>query len=778
VPRLTRPRGDPPRGGLTMSYRATGPSRLPALSFRMLAMAFAVAATIPLVAFTMYVLHELAADEQRARERQLLELARMQSLVVERELASSVRALQILSASLALQQDDLEIFDRELRRVGAGQPSWYAIILLDLNGRQLINTQLPPRKARPRPVEPGSFDEVVAYGRPAVGGITRGPNGVLAFPVRVPVTIGNSLRYVLTAAVRPEALADTVSRQLPRSEEWTRTILDARGAIVARTRAPERFVGTSATAPFLAMLEGAAEGVEPQASIEGELVYAAFSRGATFGWSSAVVVPRAIVDGAVQGSVQALALFSVLVVTATLMGALLFASGIAHGLEQASAAADTLARGEPPPPVRSFVAEVQGVGDALQRSAGVLAEGRRAAEAHLQEARDAQAAAEQAGRAKDEFLAMLGHELRNPLAPIVTALDLLRRRGADTDREHAIITRQVTHLTRLIDDLLDVSRITQGKVALRRERLDLRDAVAQAVEMTAPLFTERGHRLAVDVPADACPVMGDAARLSQIVANLLANAAKYTPPGGDVQLRVARADARLELSVRDTGQGIAPELLPHVFDLFVQGARGAAREQGGLGLGLTIVRQLVQLHGGTIHATSDGPGLGSCFTVRLPPAPVETAAAPVRHAAPAGHPAGSPVAPLRILVVDDNRDAADLLQVLLELGGHDVAVGYDAPSALAVAAAFEPDVALLDLGLPGMDGYGLADALRETLPRPPVIVAVSGYGQAHDQARSAAAGFAAHLVKPVDHDALAATLRQLTEARLGSRAAAPGLFTL
>ena len=749
--------------------------RLPTLSFRTLAMAFAVAATIPLAAFTMYVLRALAVDEQQAREQQLLELARLQSLVVERELASSVRALQILSASLALQQDDLEVFDRELRRIVQTQPSWYAIILLDLDGRQLINTRLAPGEARPQPVDAASFAPVLETSRPVIGGVVPGPDGVLAFPVRVPVVIAGTLRYVLTAAVPPDALADTVARQLPHSEEWSRTILDTRGVIVARTRSPERFVGQLATPAFLDMVRSSLEGIQPQISMEGEPVYAAFSRGAAFGWTSAVVVPRSLIDGAVQGSVRALAIFSGLAVTLTLLSAWLVASAVARGLRQARHAADTLARGEPPPPVRSFVAEVRAVGAALQRSAGVLAEGRRAREVHLQDARAAQEAAEQAGRAKDEFLAMLGHELRNPLAPIVTALDLLRQRGADTDREHAIITRQVAHLTRLIDDLLDVSRITQGKVTLRRERLDLRDVVGQALEMTAPLFAERGHHLAVDLPHDACPVVGDPARLSQVAANLLANAAKYTPPGGDVRLRVAAGGERVELSVGDTGQGIAPELLPHVFDLFVQGARGAAREQGGLGLGLTIVRQLVHLHGGTIHAASDGPGRGSFFVVDLPLAPAERLDEPVLSVGRAHPPDAPAVAAMRILVVDDNRDAADLLHLLLELNGHEVAVGYDGASALAVAATFHPDIALLDLGLPDMDGYGLAEGLRATLARPPIIVAVSGYGQGHDRARSAAAGFAAHLVTPVDVEALISTLRQLAGAVRDAETPASGV---
>jgi PAS domain S-box-containing protein len=358
-------------------------------------------------------------------------------------------------------------------------------------------------------------------------------------------------------------------------------------------------------------------------------------------------------------------------------------------------------------------------------------------------------AAEAANRAKDEFLAMLGHELRNPLAPILTALQLLKLRGDSTGApERAIIERQVHHLVGLVDDLLDVSRITRGRIDLRRERLDLTDVVARAVEMASPLLEQQRHRLDVEVPRGFI-IDGDPGRLAQVVANLLTNAAKYTEPGGRIHIRASALDDDVQLTVRDTGVGIDPEMLPRVFDLFVQDAQSLARSQGGLGLGLAIVRGLVELHGGSVTAASEGRHRGAEFSVRLPRAGVP---APEPRSEPPEAPPSAPDAALgRVLVVDDNRDAADLLCELLRAIGYETRAAYDGPSALAEVPGFAPHVALVDIGLPVMDGYELAQRIAvDTDGRGPRLVAVTGYGQQRDREASARAGFAAHLVKPVD----------------------------
>jgi len=360
-----------------------------------------------------------------------------------------------------------------------------------------------------------------------------------------------------------------------------------------------------------------------------------------------------------------------------------------------------------------------------------------------------------ASSAKDEFLAMLGHELRNPLAPIVTALQLMKMRGdIASSKEQAIIQRQVDHLIRLVDDLLDVSRITRGKVELRKETVTIAQVVTKAVEMASMLFEQRGHHLAIDVPPIGLPWHGDATRLAQVIANLLTNAARYTEPGGNVWLHACKDGADVVISVRDDGRGMEPELLAHAFDLFFQGQQGVDRSEGGLGIGLALVRNLVELHGGTVGAHSEGRGKGCEFTVRLPanvaaeggesglPLPAEPRPAPAgegRH----------------VLIVDDNVDAADSLAALLQARGHHVKVVYDPVAAIRLARGFAPDLALLDIGLPVMDGYELATQLRQ-LPALGVarFVALTGYGQSGDRERSIAAGFDHHLVKPVHVDEL------------------------
>jgi CheY-like chemotaxis protein len=367
--------------------------------------------------------------------------------------------------------------------------------------------------------------------------------------------------------------------------------------------------------------------------------------------------------------------------------------------------------------------------------------------------------AENANRAKDEFLAMLGHELRNPLAPILTALQLMRLRpGAGAEKERSVIERQVNHLVTLVDDLLDVSRITRGKIDLKKESVEIADIVARAIEMASPLLEQRRHHLNVMVPASGLRVDVDPARLAQVVSNLLTNAAKYTEPGGTVTVVGSSEAGVVALSVRDTGIGIASEMLPRVFDLFIQEPQALDRSQGGLGLGLAIVRSLVEMHGGTTTAESEGRGRGSEFIIRLPHVVgvvVEAAPGPV-----AEPPAAAARVGRRVLVVDDNTDAADLLAMSLEALGCVVSIAHDGPSALRRAEMFDAEIALLDIGLPVMDGFELARRLRE-LPRyaNARLVALTGYGQEADRQRSAEAGFDVHLVKPVQLAAIEAIVR-------------------
>ncbi len=365
---------------------------------------------------------------------------------------------------------------------------------------------------------------------------------------------------------------------------------------------------------------------------------------------------------------------------------------------------------------------------------------------------NARRAAEDANRVKDEFLAMLGHELRNPLAPILTALQLLRLRGVQAgDRERVVIERQVRHLVGLVDDLLDVSRITRGKIRLNRKPIQLSDAVAKGIELASPLLEQHQHDLIVAVPTDGLGVRADPERLAQVISNLLTNAAKYTPSGGQIRVSAVRDGDEVVLHVRDTGIGITEEMLPRIFDLFAQDRQAIDRAQGGLGLGLAIVRSLVALHEGSVTVHSDGRGCGSEFIVRLPHITLAPdAERPDGALASAAVPSG-----VRVLVVDDNEDAALMLREALTYAGHETQTAHDGPTALELAAHFKPGVALVDLGLPVMDGFELARQLRSNDELKSIrLVAVTGYGQEQDRHRTRAAGFDAHLVKPVDIEAV------------------------
>ena len=373
----------------------------------------------------------------------------------------------------------------------------------------------------------------------------------------------------------------------------------------------------------------------------------------------------------------------------------------------------------------------------------------------------ARAEAEAANHAKDQFLALLAHELRNPLAPIVTAAALLRRPGIAAtvvDRSAAIVERQARSLARLLDDLLDVARITRDRIELRWAVLSIADAVERALEATRPLVDERRHVVSVTLPPMPLYVEADPARLEQIIVNVLNNAAKYTPPDGHISVVVAQEGDEVVLRVSDTGLGIPEDMLPRIFDLFVQGDQSLAHTSGGLGIGLTLVHRLVKLHHGRVEAHSDGPGRGSRFTVALPLS--RQAAVPD---GPTSAPARCP--PADVLLIEDNDDARQSLRALLEHEGHRVAETVDGTSGLNRDETMRPDIVLIDIGLPGLDGYEVARRIRARRGTDPILVAITGYGQFDDQRRSLEAGFDAHLTKPVSPDQLTGLLGTLTHSR-------------
>jgi signal transduction histidine kinase/ActR/RegA family two-component response regulator len=418
---------------------------------------------------------------------------------------------------------------------------------------------------------------------------------------------------------------------------------------------------------------------------------------------------------------------------------------ISREIAQAAEDADAISVGLRPSPVRSGITELQRLQNGLLGSFELIETRQRERDAQVARADAARAEAEAADRAKDEFLALLGHELRNPLAPALTAVHLMKQRG-ENSREREVIERQIRHMARLVDDLLDVSRLRRGAIELRREPFDLAEAVSRAVEMTSPIFTEKQHELVVDVPQGFI-VDGDRIRIAQVISNLLSNAAKYTEPHGRVVVAARQEYGDVVLECRDNGSGIPPELVPRVFDLFVQGERGLDRRQGGLGLGLAVARMLVERHGGTIEVSSGGSKQGSTFVVRLPAATSSAlrTGTDVPSATVSGARAG------RVLVVDDNHDALEMLLDAFKQAEIEAVGAGTAKQAMDLAISVQPSVAVLDIGLPDTNGFDLARALR-ALPGGAWIrlIAVTGYGREQDKAAARAAGFDAFFAKPVD----------------------------
>ncbi len=412
---------------------------------------------------------------------------------------------------------------------------------------------------------------------------------------------------------------------------------------------------------------------------------------------------------------------------------------------------------------REKARELDHLNRSLEEANRELAAGNEKLMREIAERRRAQQELVEADHRKDDFLAILGHELRNPLAPIRVAIAILQRHGPDDPmlvRMRDLIDRQVQHMTRLIDDLLDVSRITQGKINLKPEPVDVGVIARQAVETNLPVINTRGHQIVVSVPDEPLRVNGDTVRLTQVIGNLVSNAAKYTPDGGRIELRVGAAEGFVTVAVRDNGIGIAQEYLSHVFDLFGQVRNPRPHTHEGLGIGLALVQRIVEMHRGRVEASSAGVNLGSEFVVRLPLLELPAGAAAARADAPlvaaglSGH---------RILVVDDSEDCRDSLATMLQLDGNDVRTAPDGASALEVAASFEPEIVLLDIRMPVMDGYEAARRLRaEPHGKDAILIALTGWGQQEHRERSRLAGFDAHLTKPLDQGELSRLIASLT----------------
>ena len=724
------------------------------LRFRLFLLA--ASGLLPLAVVAGVVLAYLTGERQRDAQQTALAVSRALASTVDAELRATVSVLQGLSLANELERGNLPAVPARAGRVAA-RAGWRSVILADDEGRVLLVSSLPIGSAATfAPVDPDSLRRAITSQQPVVGQVAQGTrNAGPAFAVRVPVLYEGDLRYILSAVIPAEHIQSVLLRQYVPATSIV-SVFDQSLTRVARSRPNP----VQQPAPSLrAMLQGGgAEGMGTTTTLEGMRSHTGFSRLQNWGWVVATGISAEDADtglysvlGAVGGGLLAsLALAAFL--------AWYFARDVTEPIDALKGAAGALGRGEPVSLHPLGIAELQDVGKALERASAerdAAARERRAAEAEretlLARATEALRRAEEAGRSKDEFLAMLGHELRNPLAPMATALHLMARKGdPGTRTEREVMERQVAHMKRLVDDLLDVSRITGKRLEMRMQPVRVADLVRHAGQSVQPVLGLRRLDVEIDDNARNLWISGDEVRLGQVLNNLLGNAIKFTGPEGTISLRLGRApDGQAQIAVTDTGFGMPPQVLEHVFDLFYQAPQGSDRSRGGLGLGLAIVRSLVEMHGGTVQAESAGDGRGSTFTIVLP-----TIAPPAARAdAPAqGTPDGGRG---RVLLVDDNQDAADTGAALLELCGYEVQVAYDPGVALNLLEQFVPQVAVLDIGLPGMSGHELAARVRSHPNGAKCyLVALTGYGTAADVAKAHEAGFDRHLVKPAPPEAL------------------------
>jgi signal transduction histidine kinase/ActR/RegA family two-component response regulator len=727
-----------------------------AVTLRSHLLILSLATLLPMVALAAFLAAALIERERGTFRQGAMHWARSLMTAVDAELRGSIGTLQALAASRELERGDLKGFHREALGVLRSQPNWRNVHLASPDGQQLASALRPFGAELPRIPSMQSVEETLENRQPAVGDLVIGPvTGTWDVAVRVPVVLAGEIRYVLSAIVDPDSFAALFAQQkIPAG--WVVVLLDRQRRIIARL--PPLEAGLMAPPEFAQALGRAPEGWYSGRNLDGAEIHAPYVTSSLSGWTLGTPVPRAVLDAAARRTAWWLA--------AGVLGALLLATAlalwlsrrIARPMSSLAAAARNIhgAQADMPQPA-ARVAEVREIAMALGEAASAVRENQ-AAQARVQgELSDA-------NRAKDEFLAMLSHELRNPLAPILMGAQLLKlkeKEGFVADTA-VMIERQARQMSRLIEDLLNISGITLGKVALAREPVDLGRMVARLIDEWRASGRLARHR--VNAESGSVWVEGDAARLEQVVANLLDNSLKYTPAGGEIAVRTSRDDGHAVVEVRDTGRGFSAQLAGRLFDVFVQGHQSVHRPEGGMGVGLALVQRLVTLHGGTVSASSPGAHRGALFTLRLP-AIADPEEAPA-HAAPERR-ASAPSR--RILVVEDNEDARRMLCLALRDAGHEVHEAGDGVSAIGAAAALEPEIALIDIGLPGMDGYEVARALHDRrVGRRPVLVALTGYAQPEDKRRAREAGFEIHITKPIDH----ARLEKLI-AEAGRRGRAP-----
>lgn len=703
---------------------------------------------LPVALIGAWGINALMNEQRQDLEYSMRNLARALASAVDAELDASISALRAMSYNPALVKGDIPGFYDAASDIVKARPHWAGVVLNDGQGNLLFKTALPLGAPGGRVVDPDSLTRAIETHQPVIGRIAKGQVKEEAVPIRYPVLREGRVAYVLTAAVKPDRILAIVKRQqVP--DTWVISVHDATDLRVARSKDHDKTVATGISATLAELVkERLPEGSGVSHTLEGTEVITAYARIPQHDWMVVIGAPTAPIK---QLLLQKLTNYVVWIGVSLLICvalALYISRRIAASIDGLTEQAIALGQGRAAPAASHPVYEIDQIGHALQTASKARMAVEQEREELMASLNRALMDAEQAARAKDEFLAILGHELRNPLAPMVSALAVMDLRG-DTGnaKERAIMQRQVAHMKRLVDDLLDVSRIIKGKLEIHKTPVDIRQVVERALEALQPFITARGDRIAVSVPGEIW-VDGDETRLVQVLTNLLSNALRFDPHG-EIALDVTAQDGQMRLSVRDHGAGMAPEMAEQVFRPFFQAPQPLARTTGGLGLGLAIVKGIVELHGGSVFAASAGPGQGCTFSITLPLASTPRASAAPSPPLPADRQRA------RIMVVDDNADAASMTAEVFKMIGHQVAIAHDAESALELFREFSPAAVFIDIGLPGMNGFELASAIRDRFPAwNGRLIALTGYGQQADKALATQAGFDQHLTKPADIEAL------------------------
>jgi signal transduction histidine kinase/ActR/RegA family two-component response regulator len=716
-------------------------------------------ALVPMVAFAVIASLYLVQNEQETFRRGATQRTLALVTAVDAELKSSMRTLEALATDEALVAGDLRTFHRRAAQVLRSQPDWVTITVALPSGRQLLDAARPFGADVQTVQDRASFDHVVRTGAPAVGRLIQ-PEFTRrsVFPLRVVVVREGVTGYVLSAFLEPDSMATLLARQRIPSA-WVAVLLDGERRIVARTMAPERTVGTLASESLRAALDRAPEGWFHGSTIEGARVYTPYNRSAFSGWTVAMGIPADAVEASASTMAKTMTAAVLAAILLAVALAIIWSRLIANPIAALVASARAVGRGDTLIiPGRSRIAEVGALAGTLGDAAALV--------------RTREDALREADRRKDEFLATLSHELRTPLNAVYGWARMLRTgqiRHEAADRALDAIIRNAHAQVQLIDDLLDVSRVLAGKMRLEVQSVDLKTVIDAALDAVRPAAAAKGVRLQSVLDAGVIPMMGDPARLQQVVWNLLMNAVKFTPKGEHVQVHLLRVNSQVEIVVSDTGQGIAPEVLPFIFDRFRQGDSSSTRAHTGLGLGLALVRHLVELHGGTVVAHSAGEGKGATFIVKLP---LSIAQMPA-ESEPRVHPTAAALPPpanaarldgVSVLVVDDDQDALDLASAILKAAGAVVKTCSSARTALETLSSWGPDVLVSDIEMPEEDGYSLIRHVRalaaEDGGKTPAV-ALTAYGRVQDRVLSLSAGYNMHVPKPVDPGELTTIIASL-----------------